>query len=129
MSCSVLVLVEIAREKRMSKSGVDRTKWSKKTMITTLNPATEETITKDLITDSVRTYLTVHAAYRECHEDIRAVIDEMAEIVKSEDSQEDEKAHALMTICGAMFPGKFVDLHDRSTIGQRPLAKLDDVSL
>lgn len=48
-------------------------------------------------------------ARRECTDDIKSIVDEMMEIVASEDATADERRHAAHTVMEALFPGQAAD--------------------
>ena len=79
---------------------------------------------------AVRTFIEVKNAYDECDHEIQLVIDEMAEICRDHEADEDEKRMARMTIMEALYPSLSADAFNAEKDTRRsPEGKANEQSL
>lgn len=68
------------------------------------------TTTKEVLGIDATRFAVLLSAYKECTSEVQSIVDEMAAIVASDDTDADEKQHALDVLVEALFPSFSVDV-------------------
>jgi len=64
----------------------------------------------DILNNQAMQFARFLREYKSCSPEIRAVVDDMADIIVDESADRDEKQHAAATVVEALFPREPVEL-------------------
>lgn len=67
---------------------------------------------KDILSHDAKRVAMFFRAYKECSDEVRLIIDEMMEIISSDDAEEDEREQAIDVVLEALFPGLNAEMID-----------------